>query len=199
MDIDLLKRRIYKKIIIITAAFTFPASITLYKSHIAGKVSDPVTFLSANVPVYKASADKTDNAVKNVKKGPEKAVGLAVYKTYKNSPQIRQEALLKAVHYTGPKISRSRGSVMGPSGKETYYNMNMSGVVNIMRRIGNNDKYWVRSDGAKMLGDYIMVAANLQLRPRGSHVMTSIGPAVVADTGGFAAHNRTQIDIAVNW
>ncbi len=28
----------------------------------------------------------------------------------------------------------------------------MSGVVDIMRGMGNNDNYWVREDGAKMLG-----------------------------------------------
>ena len=46
------------------------------------------------------------------------------------------------------------GSVYyGPNGKETYYNLNMSGVVDIMRGMGNNDNYWVREDGVKMLGD----------------------------------------------
>ena len=88
---------------------------------------------------------------------------------------------------------------MGPSGKETYYNLDMSGVVRIMRSMGNKDKYWVRSDGVKMLGKYVMVAANLQLRPRGSHIQTSLGMGIVCDTGGFAASNRTQLDIATNW
>ena len=75
----------------------------------------------------------------------------------------------------------------------------MSGVISIMRGIGNNDQYWVRSDGVKMLGDYVMVAANLNIRPRGSLVETSLGTGIVCDTGGFAAVNPTQLDIAVNW
>ena len=96
-------------------------------------------------------------------------------------------------------LSRGRGSVQGPSGKETYYNLNMSGVVSIMRRMGNNDEYWVREDGCKMLGKYIMVAANLKVHPRGSLVDTSLGKGIVCDTGGFAKRNPHQIDIAVNW
>ncbi|MBQ3291758.1 MAG: hypothetical protein IJH43_05230 [Mogibacterium sp.] len=101
--------------------------------------------------------------------------------------------------WKGPVLSPGRGVNYGPSGKETYYNLNMSGVVSIMRSMGNTDEYWVRDDGCKMLGDYIMVAANLNLRPRGSIVETSLGDAIVCDTGGFAKKNPTQIDIAVTW
>lgn len=38
------------------------------------------------------------------------------------------------------------GVYYGPSGKETYYNLNMSGVVDIMRGMGNNDAYLIRED-----------------------------------------------------
>lgn len=101
--------------------------------------------------------------------------------------------------WNGPVINRSNGSVRGPSGKETYYNLPMGGVVSIMRGMGNRDQYWVRSDGCKMLGYYIMVAANLKRHPRGSIVKCSRGFAIVCDTGTFAASNPNQLDIAVNW
>ncbi len=101
--------------------------------------------------------------------------------------------------WKGPVLSKGRGVNYGPSGKETYYNLNMNGVVNIMRGMGNTDEYWVRDDGCKMLGDYIMVAANLNIRPRGSIVETSLGDAIVCDTGVFAKRNPYQIDIAVTW
>ena len=101
--------------------------------------------------------------------------------------------------WKGPVLSKGRGVVYGPSGKETYYNLNMNGVVNMMRSMGNTDEYWVREDGCKMLGDYIMVAANLNIRPRGSIVETSLGEGIVCDTGGFASRNPYQIDIAVTW
>ena len=101
--------------------------------------------------------------------------------------------------WNGSVLTASAGVNYGPSGKETYYNLNMSGVVSIMRSMGNNDEYWVRSDGAKMLGNYVMVAANLSVHPRGSLVETSLGTGIVCDTGGFAASNSNQIDIATNW
>jgi hypothetical protein len=101
--------------------------------------------------------------------------------------------------WRGPRLSKGSGTIMGPSGKETYYNLNMAGVVRIMRRMGNNDEYWVRSDGVKMLGNYVMVAANLSIRPRGSIVQTSLGPGIVCDTGTFIYSNPTQLDVAVAW
>lgn len=80
--------------------------------------------------------------------------------------------------------------------KETYYNLDMSGCVSIMRGLGNNDEYWIRSDGCKMLGNYIMCAADLSVYPRGSLVETSLGIAIVVDTGYLESN---QIDIAVSW
>jgi hypothetical protein len=101
--------------------------------------------------------------------------------------------------WDGAVISTSAGAVTGPNGRETYYNLDMSGVVGVMRAQGNSDPYWVRSDGCKMLGNYIMVAANLNVHPRGSIVRSSRGLAIVCDTGGFASGNPQQLDIAVNW
>lgn len=101
--------------------------------------------------------------------------------------------------WSGSVLNRTAGTVEGPSGKETYYNLDMKGVVAIMRSMGNNDPYWVRSDGVKMLGQYVMVAADLNVRPRGSLVQTSQGIGIVCDTGTFALTNHTQLDIAVNW
>ena len=101
--------------------------------------------------------------------------------------------------WKGPVLTKSRGTITGPSGKETYYNLNMDGVVNIMRGIGNDDEYWVRDDGCKMLGDYIMVAAELGIPPRGSLVDTSLGKGIVCDTGSFTNSKPYQLDIAVSW
>ena len=78
----------------------------------------------------------------------------------------------------------------------------MSGVVSIMRNMGFSSEdypYWVREDGCKMLGPYIMCAANLDRFPRGTTVESSLGTCLVCDTGGFAASNPTQLDIATNW
>ena len=101
--------------------------------------------------------------------------------------------------WKGPYLSKSAGVVYGPSGKETYYNLNMSKIVNIMHSLGFEGEYWVRDDGCKMFGDYIMVAANYNIRPRGTLVETSLGTGIVCDTGGFAKRNPYQLDLAVTW
>ena len=75
--------------------------------------------------------------------------------------------------WDGPVLTAFAGVNYGPSGKETYYNLDMSGVVSIMRSMGNTDEYWVRDDGCKMLGDYIMVAAGLSAHPRGMREFSS--------------------------
>lgn len=116
----------------------------------------------------------------------------------------QEEALNNSIQTSNPSwngsvLSASAGVNYGPTGKETYYNLDMSGVVSIMRSMGNNDEYWIRGDGCKMLGNYIMVAANLNVFPRGSLVETSLGTGIVCDTGGFASGNATQLDIATTW
>ena len=99
-------------------------------------------------------------------------------------------------------LTMSAGAIQGPSGKETYYNLDMSGVVSIMRSAGYSEEeypYWIRDDGVKMLGPYVMVAASYDIRPRGTILPSSLGTAIVCDTGGFASYNQSQLDIAVNW
>jgi 3D (Asp-Asp-Asp) domain-containing protein len=69
----------------------------------------------------------------------------------------------------------------------------------MMHNRGYNYEYWVRSDGVKMLGNYVMVAADLNIRPRGSLVETSLGTGIVCDTGTFIYSNHYQLDIATTW
>lgn len=101
--------------------------------------------------------------------------------------------------WTGAVLTPGLGSIPGPSGKETYYNLNMSGVISLMQDAGYNYEYWVRDDGVKMYGDYVMCAANLDIRPRGTIIETSLGLGMVCDTGIFAEYNIYQVDIAVTW
>lgn len=103
------------------------------------------------------------------------------------------------MYHKGEILTRRLGKVIGPSGAETYYSLPMQGVVDIMRSLGYNDPYWKRSDGVKMLGPYVMVAANLDIRPRGTILKTTLGWGIVCDTGEFAYKDPYQIDIAVSW
>ena len=158
-------------------------SVHLVKAVTTNDCHEVIQTKASTVVKEKAEADKK---AEEAAKKKEKEKKLAVIET----------------SYSGTKLSRSRGSIQGPSGKETYYNLNMNGVVSIMRRMGFSESeypYNVRADGVKCLGPYVMVAAHLGKRPRGSKVQTSLGTGMVCDTGGFAANNPTQIDIATAW
>ena len=101
-----------------------------------------------------------------------------------------------------PHLTKSGGVFDGPSGKETYYNLPMGNCINYMRDLGYSVEeypFWIREDGAKMLGDYCMAACNLNIRPKGTIIETSLGMAIVCDTGSFASYNATQIDLATDW
>ena len=129
--------------------------------------------------------------------------------TYENDRHIELQKELDEInastptpqtfYWDGPVLTRSKGVNYGPTGKETYYNLNMSGVVSIMRNRGydsTNYPYWVRDDGCKMLGPYIMVAANLSHFPRGTIVTTSRGYGIVCDTGHLG---WSHLDLATTW
>lgn len=83
--------------------------------------------------------------------------------------------------------------------KETWYNLPMEGVIEQAQNNGIYGEYWIRDDGVKMYGDYIMCACNRDVHPIGSLVETSLGTGISLDTGAFADVNPTQVDIAVGW
>lgn len=100
------------------------------------------------------------------------------------------------------QITKERGGCMGPSGRETYYNLRMDLCVSYMRDLGYDEleyPYWIRDDGAKMLGLYVMCAANWKIRPKGTIIPTSLGDAIVVDTGAFVADYPNGVDLAVDW
>lgn len=103
------------------------------------------------------------------------------------------------IAWEGQKLTPQAGSVYGPSGQEVYYNLDMSGVVAIAHNAGIEGEYWVRDDGVKMLGSYIMCACGFDVRPRGTIVETSLGTGICVDTGTFAYTDPYKIDIAVTW
>ena len=127
--------------------------------------------------------------------------GKSYYKKVYTAPAIPAQPAQPTTYVqpSGDVLTASKGVNYGPSGKETYYNLNMSGVIDIAKSQGIEGEYWVREDGVKMYGDYVIVAANLDTHPRGSTVETSLGTGIVLDTGGFAASDPTQVDIATDW
>lgn len=111
--------------------------------------------------------------------------------------------LMSEINANRDVLTASKGRHAGPSGQEVWYNLPMEGVINIMRESGYDEinyPYWIRDDGCKMLGDYIMVAANLDIRSRGNILETSLGIGLVCDKCEAAYGNdKTLIDIATNW
>lgn len=101
--------------------------------------------------------------------------------------------------WSGEVLNKRNGVVVGPIGKESYYNLPMGRVVQIMKDKGYNYEYWVRSDGVKMFGEYVMVAADLSRYPKGSLVSTTLGTGIVCDTGDFVYSTDRALDIAVSW
>lgn len=117
-----------------------------------------------------------------------------------NIPEVTTEDVTTECH----SVLTKEGGVNYYNGiKETYYNLDMSYVVELMRYEGYSEEDYPYSvsdeNGCKMLGNYIMVAANLDRYPKGTIVETSLGMGIVCDTGEFAVSNPNQFDIAVTW
>ena len=101
------------------------------------------------------------------------------------------------------RLTKSKWVFEWPSGRETYYNLKMNKVVKYMADLGYTEskwyKYHIRADGVKMLGDYVMVAANLKIRPKWTILQTSLGMWIVCDSGSFTKKYPKGLDIATNW
>lgn len=128
---------------------------------------------------------------------PDKIELEEVEEVYVSEPSPIQEPTQQ--YYSTTVLTASGGVNYYGEQKETYYNLNMDQVVANAQAQGIQGQYWVREDGVKMYGNYVIVAADLNVHPRGSTVETSLGTGIVLDTGGFAAENPTQVDIATNW
>ena len=113
--------------------------------------------------------------------------------------EIERHPLTAAMGRNRYTFRRSDGVIV--ERQETYYDLNMDGVMAIAARTcGVEAYYMVRDDGVKVDADgYVLVAANLNIYPRCSVVETSLGLGKVYDTGSFADDNPEQFDIATDW
>lgn len=99
-------------------------------------------------------------------------------------------------------ITKQSGIFNGISGIESWYNLKMGGCIDYMRELGYSVEeypYWVRSDGCKMLGNYVMVACNTNVYPKGTIIETSMGTGIVVDHCVAAEWGKVTLDIAVSW
>ena len=85
--------------------------------------------------------------------------------------------------------------------KETYYNLDMTRIyAKADANFGPWHKKWIRDDGVKMYGPYVVLAVPFDVYPYGTtDIETSLGLGIALDTGTFAETNKNQVDVAVDW
>ena len=105
--------------------------------------------------------------------------------------QQQQAAQQQSYSGNGSRLTRSSGVNYYNGNKETYYNLDMSGVISNAQSMGIQGNYWIRDDGVKMYGDYVIVAAQMD---KGTIISTSLGTGIVLD---YCPSN--SVDIATNW
>ncbi|SFE24805.1 TolA protein [Sharpea azabuensis] len=177
-------------------------SLQVAHEETANVVKETAAKIQAEIDAQKAAEEAARKAAEEKARAEAEAKAKAEAEAKaKAEAEAKAKAQAQTTRYVsrGGRLTRSAGVFNGPSGKESFYNMNMNNVVSAMRARGNNARYWVREDGVKMLGDYVMVAANLSIRPKGTILPTSLGMGIVVDTGSFALRNPTQLDIATAW
>ena len=96
------------------------------------------------------------------------------------------------------KLNKRDGVCYFEGHKETYYNLPMDRVLERAdRNFGRHHRKWIRDDGCKMYGPFIIAAGAVERY--GEIVNTSLGEAIILDSGAFALNNPEQLDIAVTW
>ena len=78
---------------------------------------------------------------------------------------------------------------------ETWYNLPMNRCVQRAQDMGIPCEYWVRDDGVKMFGQWVIVAADKSI-PYGTVVETSRGIGIVLD---YHETESNVYDLAVSW
>lgn len=79
---------------------------------------------------------------------------------------------------------------------ETYYNLSMRKVVQQAQDKGIPCEFWIRDDGAKMFGPWVIVASHPSIT-RYSRIQTSLGEGIVLDR--HTVDDPDLIDIATAW
>lgn len=79
---------------------------------------------------------------------------------------------------------------------ETWYNLPINNVVRRAQNMGIPCEYWVRDDGVKCFGPWVIVAAHPS-KIRYTRVDTSLGEGIILDTHEMP--DEELVDIAVAW
>ena len=171
---------------IIIAGLLSGLLLLIYALNIINNIKPPKQMIK---PVYEKIVEYADDDPEIIKEPPDIIE--------ESEEEIIEE--VEMILLPNRSLTKTLGRVQGPQEVETYYNLPMENVIQKMRNKGYTEAdypYYIREDGVKMLGDFIIVAADLSKYPRGTIVQTSLGQGIVCDT--YTADGNL-IDIAVNW
>ena len=94
-------------------------------------------------------------------------------------------------------LTAKAGTVTFNGHKETWYNLPMNRCVARAQNMGIPAEYWVREDGVKMFGHWVIVAAHPS-KIRYTRLETSLGEGIILDF--HTTYNDPElIDIATAW
>lgn len=79
---------------------------------------------------------------------------------------------------------------------ESWYDLPMEKVVSRAQNMGIPAELWIREDGVKMFGPWVIVAAHPSVT-RYSRIQTSLGEGIVLDR--HTCSDPQLIDIATDW
>jgi len=88
------------------------------------------------------------------------------------------------------------GTITFDGHKETWYDRPMNRVVTRAQTMGIPCEYWVREDGVKMFGPWVIVAAHPS-KIRYTRIQTSLGEGIILDT--HTSSDTELYDIATDW
>lgn len=93
-------------------------------------------------------------------------------------------------------LTATLGRITYSNHTETWYDLPMLKVVQNAQEAGIPCEYWVRDDGVKMFGPWVIVAAHPS-KIRYTFVETSLGTGIILDTH---TKDETELyDIATTW
>ncbi len=166
-------------------------------------VSEPVETKVESIDVI-PEVDYPNEVVSSVK------MGIVSKDSYSIEYDNNVASFVADGEFNGDELNSYDGYIeYGPSGAyETYYDadvicdVGMDNCVKYMRDLGYTEEeypYYIREDGVRMFGDYVMIAADTNVLPKGTIIDTSLGMGMVCDHCESSETNHRQIDIAVNW
>ena len=93
-------------------------------------------------------------------------------------------------------LTAKLGTIQYNGHTESWYDLPMGTVVQRAQDMGIHCEYWIRDDGVKMFGPWVIVAAHPS-KIKYTRIDTSLGEGIILDT--HEKLDKELIDIATTW